>query len=72
MEKPVPVTLMHCSADVPQRLFCTTYRFWIVAVPYCSQICVSAWATPLITNAVAAPAISRAAAAMARIGRFMG
>src|SRR5690242_4526899 len=49
---PVAVTLMHCVALVPQRLFCTTYRPpWICNDANWSQITVSACATPTVTTA---------------------
>src|SRR5690242_21304427 len=71
MEKPVLVTLMHCWAEVPQRLFCTTYRPWMVVLPNWSQIWVSAWAG-LVTIAVAmAAAASTPAAAAARMARLI-
>src|SRR4051812_19933703 len=71
MENPVLVTLMHCWALVPQRLFITTYRPPMVVEPNWSQIWVSAWAVPATTNAVIDPAASRMAAAVARRARFM-
>src|SRR5690349_4130318 len=71
MAKPLPVTLMHCCAEVPQRLFITTYRPPMVVAPYCSQICVSAWAGPAATNAAIEAAASRVAAVTARMTRLM-
>src|SRR3954451_10108367 len=71
IEKPVPVTLMHCWADVPQRLFMTTYRPPMVVLPYWSQIWVSAAAGPATANVVTAEAASRPAAAAARRTRLI-
>src|SRR5690349_2426533 len=71
MAKPLPVTLMHCWAEVPQRLFITTYRPPMVVEPYCSQIWVSAAAGPAVANAMAVAAASRAAAVTARMTRLM-
>src|SRR3712207_3212907 len=62
MLKPVPVTLMHCSAVVPQRLFMTTYRPPMVVDPYWSQISVSAWAAGATATGAARPAAASSAA----------
>src|SRR5690349_9523870 len=62
MRKPLPVTLMHCWALLPQRLFMTTYRPPIVVDPYWSQISVSACAAGAPARGTARPAAASASA----------
>src|SRR5690348_42608 len=63
MRNPLPVTLMHCWALLPQRLFMTTYRPPIVVEPYWSQIRVSAWAAGAApTTGASRPAVNSATA----------
>src|SRR4051794_21311999 len=67
MAKPVPVTLMHWVALLPQLLFMTTYLPPMVVDPYCSQIWVSAPAGDAGTiTATRPPTTNRPAAATAR------